>query len=208
VRAPRAGDPCDIQCHYCNRKYDCFLPVALACLGADTARLADANRSQSHVTHNSPLADVGTLFVLRMVQAALLGSGRPALKRLADGLVAQDAPYHYGNRRMENPSGYIVETLRAVLQALFATDVFECALVDVVNRGGDSDTTGAILGMIAGAHYGSGAIPRRWLEALEPNVREECRRQAAELLRLSPLVRGGPDCPALLRDGGCDAARP
>ncbi len=36
---------------------------------------------------------------------------------------------------MENPGGYIVETLRAVFQALFATDSFESALIDVVNRG-------------------------------------------------------------------------
>jgi ADP-ribosyl-[dinitrogen reductase] hydrolase len=43
---------------------------------------------------------------------------------------------------MENPGGYLVETLRAVFQALFATDSFETALVDVVNRGGDADTTG------------------------------------------------------------------
>ena len=167
------------------------LPIALACLGADDDAVAEASRVQSHVTHNSPLADLGTLAVIRMTQAALAGATRAELKRLADELVAREPQYRYDNRRAENPSGFIVDTLRAVFQALFATDAFECALVDVVNRGGDSDTTGAILGMIAGALYGVDAIPPRWLDALELDVREACGRQAGELLRLSPLVLGG-----------------
>jgi len=48
----------------------------------------------------------------------------------------------YDGKRVENPSGYIAETLRAVFQSLFATDGFEDALVDVVNRGGDTDHHG------------------------------------------------------------------
>ena len=92
---------------------------------------------------------------------------------------------------MENPGGYIVETLRAVFQSLFATDCFESALVDVVNRGGDADTTGAIVGMIAGALYGLESIPRRWHAALERATADACRDQALRLLSLSPHCRGG-----------------
>jgi ADP-ribosyl-[dinitrogen reductase] hydrolase len=162
------------------------LPVALAYLGADESALAEANRRQSHVTHNSELADLGTLTVLRMVQAALLGAGRHELQQLADELVAADKRYRYDRRRMENPSGFIVETLVAVFQSLFTMDSFEGALVDVVNRGGDADTTGAILGMIAGALYGLDEIPGRWLNALERKTRQRCRNQAQQLLRMSP----------------------
>jgi ADP-ribosyl-[dinitrogen reductase] hydrolase len=162
------------------------LPIALFTLGAGAAEVAEASRIQSHVTHHSPLADAGSLTVVRMVQAALLGGGKGHLKGLADALVAQEHQYRYHRRRMEHPSGYLVETLRAVFQALFATDGFESALVDVVNRGGDADTTGAILGMIAGALYGPEAIPKRWVSALDPEVAEACRDQAIRLLRLSP----------------------
>ena len=35
-----------------------------------------------------------------------------------------------------------------------------------MNLGDDADTTGAIYGQIAGAHYGAAGIPRRWLEKL------------------------------------------
>lgn len=164
------------------------LPVALACLGADEAVLAEANRRQSHVTHHNALADLGTLTVTRMVQCALLTGDRPELKGLADNLATAERRYRYDGKPMENPSGYIVDTLRAVFQALFATDSFESALVDVVNRGGDADTTGAILGMIAGALYGAGAIPERWVSALEQDTGQACVEQAWALLSLSPYM--------------------
>jgi ADP-ribosyl-[dinitrogen reductase] hydrolase len=165
------------------------LPIALCTLGLDAAAVAEANQIQSHTTHHSPLGDAGTLTVIRMVQAGLRGGDLAELKLLADTLVDREPSYRYDRQPMENPSGYIVETLQAVFQALFGTPDFETALIDVVNRGGDADTTGAILGMIAGALYGREAIPRRWLAALDPRIREACREQASALLRVAPKGR-------------------
>ena len=165
------------------------LPVALATLGAGVDEVDEANRRQAHVTHNNPTSDAGTLCVIRMVQSALLGGTRKEQKLLADGLVAEEPLFAYDRKRIENPGGFIVETLRAVLQALFATDSFETALIDVVNRGGDADTTGAILGMIAGARYGPAGLPARWVRHLDRDVRHACMHQAQALLKLSPLCR-------------------
>ncbi|EXJ15774.1 ADP-ribosyl-[dinitrogen reductase] hydrolase [Imhoffiella purpurea] len=162
------------------------LPIALATLGDGPEALDAANRLQAHVTHHSPLSDLGTLAVLRMVQTALLGGTKGQLIKIATELATTEPRYRFDRRRVENPDGYIVETLKAVIQALFDTDDFEPALIDVVNRGGDADTTGAILGMIAGALYGPAAIPRRWLNALDKEIAQSCRTQAAELLILSP----------------------
>ncbi len=167
------------------------LPITLFTLGADAETVAQANRIQSHITHHSALGDAGTVTVIRMVQAALLGGGIGDLKTLAEALVESEPQYRYDRRRMENPGAFLVETLRAVFQALFATDSFEGALIDVVNRGGDADTTGAILGMIAGALYGVDAIPPRWLKALEPGAAAACRAQAQGLLRMAPFGRVG-----------------
>ena len=75
-----------------------------------------------------------------------------------------------------------------MFQALFATDSFESALIDVANRGGDSDTNGAILGMIAGALHGAGAIPERWVSALDQATGQACLEQAWALLSLSPYM--------------------
>ncbi|MDR3352414.1 MAG: ADP-ribosylglycohydrolase family protein [Zoogloeaceae bacterium] len=85
-------------------------------------------------------------------------------------------------RRQENPSGYIAHTLIAVFQAFFGTESFEACLIDVVNRGGDADTTGAIAGALAGAWYGLEAIPPRWKNALEAKTAHRCAEQAERLL--------------------------
>ena len=165
------------------------LPIALCTLGLAADAVAEANRIQSHTTHHSPLGDAGTLTVIRMVQTALLGGDLAKLRLLAEALVVEEPRYRFDRQRLENPGGYIVETLQAVFQALFGTHDFETALIDVVNRGGDADTTGAILGMIAGALYGREAIPRRWLAALDPRIKESCREQASALLRMAPKGR-------------------
>ncbi len=72
--------------------------------------------------------------------------------------------------------------MQSVLQSLLETDSVETCLVDVVNRGGDADTTGAIAGMLAGALYGARSIPPRWIKALDPAVREACQQQARALV--------------------------
>jgi ADP-ribosyl-[dinitrogen reductase] hydrolase len=189
----RSGEPRSRESEFDAGNGACMrcLPVALATLGADIEIVDEANRRQAHVTHNNLTSDAGTLCVIRMVQAGLLGATRKDLKLLADALVAEEPVFAYDRKRAENPSGFIADTLRTVFQSLFATDDFETALIDVVNRGGDADTTGAILGMIAGALYGPGALPARWVRALDPEPRQQCLTQAQGLLKLAPLCRTG-----------------
>lgn len=62
--------------------------------------------------------------------------------------------------------GFPPALIPTCLYFLFTTDSFEEAIVEAVNLGGDADTTGAILGAMAGAYYGVQAIPDRWLEGL------------------------------------------
>ena len=70
-------------------------------------------------------------------------------------------------------------------QSFFATENFEDCLTDVVNRGGDADTTGAIAGMLAGACYGMESIPGRWLKALDQTTSKNCTDQALSLMALT-----------------------
>jgi ADP-ribosyl-[dinitrogen reductase] hydrolase len=160
------------------------LPVALATLGAPRETVLAATRAQAHVTHNNEVSDAACDALVAMLQDALnLGSGGTVdCAAHAAALVAQQPAYAYAGKRRENPSGYVVETLQAVLQAVLGTDNFEDCLVDVINRGGDADTTGAICGMLAGARHGLDAIPRRWLKALDPAVRAACEQQALALV--------------------------
>jgi ADP-ribosyl-[dinitrogen reductase] hydrolase len=176
------------------------LPVALATLGAGPQEVCAAGCVQARVTHNNPLSDAATECVVDLVQRALRGAPRDDLRVAADDLVARHPEFAFDGRAVANPSGYVVDTLRAVFQALFSADGFEACLVDVVNRGGDADTTGAIAGMIAGALYGRAALPARWLADLDAGVAAACERQATALLRLAPMlgalaVDPGSGCP-------------
>lgn len=168
------------------------LPVALAYWNAPLQRLREASRAQCHVTHNNPIADAGTETVLQMLVHALRGGNPEALSRFAQELVERHPCFRFDRARAQNPSGWIVDTLKAVFQAFFSHGSFEDILVDVVNRGGDADTTGAIAGMLAGACYGVDAIPRRWSQRLDANIREACRQQAMDLLEQAHRRFGRP----------------
>ncbi len=161
------------------------LPIALYCLNQTDADMVRASRLQSHVTHHNPVADAGTETLMRMLIAAMKGAAKTELKSLADALVAKQSLFGFEGRSMENPSGWIVETLKAVFQAFFTHNDFNAILVDVVNRGGDADTTGAIAGMLAGAYYGLDAIPERWLTALDGQAQQACESQALGILALA-----------------------
>ena len=164
-----------------------ILPVALATLGQPEQAIRAACLTQAHITHNNALSDAACLTLVHMLHAALAGADKPALlHRHAHPLAALHPEFAFrGGRQVANPGGYVADTLRAVFQALFDTDGFEDCLVDVVNRGGDADTTGAIAGMLAGAIYGLEAIPARWLGELDPAVRAACEAQARLLAGLA-----------------------
>ena len=67
-------------------------------------------------------------------------------------------------------TGYVVESLEAALWA-FHNDggSFENGCLAAVNLGNDADTTGAVYGQLAGAYYGFGAIPSKWISKIAHN---------------------------------------
>lgn len=161
------------------------LPVALAYYGQPPENVIFASRAQAHVTHHNKISDAACETLIFMVQDFL--GGRDALTVETDRaikLAAEFPVFAWDRKRSENPSGFIVETIQAVFQSLFATECFEECLVDIVNRGGDADTTGAIAGMLAGARYGLAGIPKRWLRGLDELTRFRCEKQAEALIRL------------------------
>ncbi|MBK9029278.1 MAG: ADP-ribosyl-[dinitrogen reductase] hydrolase [Propionivibrio sp.] len=162
------------------------LPVALACYGQAPEVTRLASRAQAHVTHHNALSDAACETLILMVQDFLGGGDAMDLcRQRADDLVRQHPAFAFDKKRRDNPSGYVVETMQAVLQAFFTTNRFEECLIDVVNRGGDADTTGAIAGMLAGARYGLESIPEAWLHALDEAIGIQCTNQARKLLALS-----------------------
>ncbi|MBS1144955.1 MAG: draG [Proteobacteria bacterium] len=159
------------------------LPVALACYGQPENSSILANHAQAHVTHHNLLSDAACETLIFMVQDFLAGRDPIDVERERVGKLVSAFPvFAYDKRLRENPSGFVVDTLQAVFQSFFATETFEDCLIDVVNRGGDADTTGAIAGMLAGARYGLDSIPKRWLKAVDEKIRSQCEAQALALL--------------------------
>ena len=63
-------------------------------------------------------------------------------------------------------SGYVVESLEAAMWSFLGTDSFKSAILMAANLGDDADTTAAVCGQVAGAHYGASQIPSDWLQRL------------------------------------------
>jgi len=163
------------------------LPVALATFGQAEDAVRAACRAQAHVTHHCALSDAACECLVLMVQDALRGADKnDLLHRHAHPLAAQYPEFKFrAVRQRDNPSGYVADTLQAVFQSFFDTDDLQSCLIDVVNRGGDADTTGAITGMLAGALYGLEAIPLPWLKKLDTDTRQSCEDQARKLVQLA-----------------------
>lgn len=173
-----------------------LLPVALACYGLPEEVARAASRAQAHVTHHNELSDAACETLVFMVQDFMAGRDAVEVQReRADDLVRRHPVFAWNKKPIANPSGYVVDTMQAVFQAFFGTSSFEECLIDVVNRGGDADTTGAIAGMLAGARYGRETIPKRWLKALDAQVYSQCEKQAAALIELASASTGRATAP-------------
>jgi ADP-ribosyl-[dinitrogen reductase] hydrolase len=59
-------------------------------------------------------------------------------------------------------SGYVLHSLEASFWCFLTTESYEKCVLKAVNLGGDTDTTAAIAGGLAGLYYGFNAIPETW----------------------------------------------
>jgi ADP-ribosylglycohydrolase len=75
---------------------------------------------------------------------------------------AKDPGLYAPKLHLHRHQGFVRVAFRLAFWELFHAPTFEAALIDVVNRGGDADTNGAITGALLGSFYGESAIPSRW----------------------------------------------
>jgi len=167
------------------------LPVALGTVGSP-AEFDRWSIEQAHITHNHPLSDSATLSIGRMVQLLLLGGGIKAARDEANELIAKHKGFKFDPYR-GNSSAYVIDTVQTVLHYYFLHDSFRSCIIDVVNQGGDADTTGAIAGMLAGATYGLRGIPGSWIEKLDLSIKREIEAQVRGLLKIARTLN--PELP-------------
>jgi ADP-ribosylglycohydrolase len=150
----------------------------------DPDRIAPFVAASTAITHRDPRAHAGALAVAiaahhavrdREVDARVLDRIRAriddrelldALARVETALVHNRTPIELAHELglERGVTGYVHHTVPVCLHAwLRSPRDFRRAVADVVHLGGDTDTTGAIVGALAGASAGEGAIPSEWL---------------------------------------------
>ena len=141
-------------------------PYAVA-FADDPDALERASRLSSRTTHYDPRCAYGCV----VLNATIAGFLRDA-----------DAPLEAALARVEDEApAELVEALRVVpdrvddaqltlqtaLHDALTAESAEEAVVTAVNRGGDTDTVGAVAGAVAGARFGADALPARWLRTVD-----------------------------------------
>lgn len=81
----------------------------------------------------------------------------PTVREVAEG------SYKHKLRSQIQSTGYVIHTLESALWAFNSTEDFRSGALAAVNLAGDSDTTGAVYGQLAGAFYGETGIPISWI---------------------------------------------
>ncbi|MGA9524637.1 MAG: ADP-ribosylglycohydrolase family protein [Myxococcaceae bacterium] len=142
---------------------------ALSCVafnGAIAAAVAGHDDVRPEMLVTAALSDLS-------IAGAQLGRMMPdAMREVQDAtrVVREDLelaraadPRLYGPEiHLHHHAGFVRVAFRLAFWELFHAPSFEAALVDVVNRGNDADTNGAIAGALLGAAYGEAAIPPSW----------------------------------------------
>ncbi|MCK4910271.1 MAG: ADP-ribosylglycohydrolase family protein [Thermodesulfovibrionales bacterium] len=147
----------------------------------DPEKAMDLSGDSSRTTHGAQAAVDACRYFGGLIAGALMGAGKEELLSACyspvDGyyeakpLVPEVEEVARGSYKSKGAkeiraSAYVVESLEAALWAFYNSEGFSEAVLMAVNLGHDADTTAAICGTLAGAHYGVGSIPDEWLSVL------------------------------------------
>jgi ADP-ribosylglycohydrolase len=80
--------------------------------------------------------------------------------------------------------GYVLHSLEASLWCFLNSESYSETVLKAVNLGGDTDTTGAITGGIAGIYYGFENIPEEWISDLvrKDDIEKLCEKLENKLI--------------------------
>ncbi|MFJ1754533.1 ADP-ribosylglycohydrolase family protein [Kitasatospora sp. NPDC088134] len=149
-------------------------PAAVRFAPEGRAATMDAARRITALTHGDGAAWEGTAILHELLRVALDGDDPvAAVPSVLDAVREEhrerwatvlDDGWHPSQATESN--GAVWACLGSALWALRTTDGFAAALRAVVDLGGDTDTTAAVTGGLAGAVYGAAAIPAEWVGPL------------------------------------------
>ncbi|MDR2141265.1 MAG: ADP-ribosylglycohydrolase family protein [Deltaproteobacteria bacterium] len=144
-------------------------------------------KADAALTHPNRLCqEANALYALAIAQAIRLGPDPQTLYQSVarwaedwvvdpDLLEAVKKAKDYPPLQYSRQQGWVLIAFQNALWQLLYAANFEEALVDTVERGGDTDTNGAICGALLGAVYGLETIPAQWREKVL-----NCRPQSGQ----------------------------
>lgn len=162
-----------------------MLPVALYFSKEETDTFLERIHEVSSITHSHPRALIGCGIYSLFIKELLNNSDKKdALKSTIDKAVEyysnkdlfKDELNNYvrliSNELPDLPeseiysSGYVVHTLEAAIWSFMRCNSTKEVLLEAVNLGLDTDTTGTVAGGLAGLFYGLDSIPEEWMNKL------------------------------------------
>jgi ADP-ribosylglycohydrolase len=161
-----------------------ILPIAIWFRESLDEELAVYAQRASALTHRHARSQMACALYCLMIKRLLAGENPENAfegARKSFGRIYESAPFvqervHFqfleigrlsSATEMEiESSGYVMHTLTASIWCLLTSNSFEDTVVEAVNLGGDTDTTGCVAGGLAGAYYGMRSIPEIWKSTL------------------------------------------
>ncbi len=187
-------------------------PMLGVCLPGVPETLASFVKASTRLTHSDPRAEQGALAVAVAASFAARCEGGEldaaealaelrerlsddellrALERVGWHLERKSSPASLADEMglANGVTGYVYHTVPIALFCwLRSPGDFRQAVTDVVSLGGDTDTTAAIVGALAGATVGASRMPEEWTEGLVewPRSVPWMKRLASRLARACP----------------------
>ena len=112
----------------------------------------------AHCTHPNKESDKYCLWFTELIHLILDGAIKSEIQQWVDDVRGDD----YWEHGIQ--SGYVKTTFETAVTKFLETDTFMQGVLEITNRGDDSDTVAAIYGAIAGAYYGVDEIPEWYLD--------------------------------------------
>jgi len=161
-----------------------ILPLAYYLENAEAPKKFEIIHQVSSITHAHPRSQMACAIYIQLAINLLKGDepklAYQSMKATISDFYRKD-PYCVGvndfarilqadiSKLIEDEiksSGYVIDTLEASLWCLLNNNSYAETVLNAVNLGGDTDTTGAVTGGLAGIYYGYENIPKDWVEQI------------------------------------------
>lgn len=158
-----------------------ILPIAYYCFcnNLNNSEILEVVKNISSLTHSHQISILGCYIYTLLCIELLRGSDKEASYKYLqsyDFSMFDDAMINYYHRILKaditllavddiSSSGFVVDTLEALLWCFLNTDTYDDSIIKAINLGGDTDTIAALVGGLSGIYHGN--INIHWIKDIK-----------------------------------------